>query len=217
MYFSPWSTQYISLRHNFSWLLGHVTLFHENNALLTRDIKNIFPEANIFLSCFSTLLGATASTRSCFYLAIFSSCLRIAVHDSYKSGWMRKQAARIVLENIPRAIFPSFPLFPPPPSLFRHSVLIPTKGPLLHTVNSTGRGKWKTHRANTIHLRRPKHVAGWILPMKGGSRCGMRPERFAPNSPASFPTSPKLSTDRGWMIVWRFTDECRPSYNCNEP
>jgi len=47
-------------------------------------------------------------------------------------------------------------------------------------VDSTGRGKWKTHRANTIRLRRPKHVAGWILSMKGGSRRGVRYRNGSP-------------------------------------
>lgn len=149
---------------------------------------------------------------------------------------MRKQAARVVLQNILCMAPISLPcIFLYPHAASRLSpVLIPTKGLLPHTEGPTGRGKWKTHRPNTIRPHRPKHVAGWILPMKrSGSprRVKYRNDSPYPASLSLFSLSisfPLLSLSlslsaepsaarRGWMIVWRFTDECRSSYNCNEP
>lgn len=160
-----------------------------NNILSTRDIKNILPQANIFLFRLDVSSVELLAQDRLFIQLCPSLC--IAVRDSYKSWWMRKQAARRTSKHPPRDIpvFLSFRVLSLSFSFSRLSVLIPTKGPLPHTTGSTGRGKWKTHRANTIHPRRPKHVAGWILPMKGGGsggggrrRCGVRCRNDLPRS-----------------------------------
>lgn len=141
---------------------------------------------------------------------------------------MRKQAACIVLENIPRAIFPSFPLYPLSLSLSLSlflSLSRATPGTNSNKRTTAAHGgfyrAWKMENTPRKHDPPPPSETrcrvdfadeGWQ------SSWGETAKRFAPISPASSSASPEPGAGRrGWMIVWRFTDECRPSYNCNEP
>lgn len=131
----------------------------------------------------------------------------------------KTSSARVVLENIPCAIFLSLPFFPHPASLsFSLSFSLVTPGTNSNKRTSSAHGwsyaAWKMENTPRKHdPPRPSETrcrggfCRWRVVVVGGVR-----QRFAPSWLRAFP--PKL---QGWIIVWRFTDECRSSYNCNEP
>lgn len=96
---------------------------------------------------------------------------------------MRKQAARVVLENIPRTIFPSFPLF-----FFSLSTLGTNSNKRISAAHGGSYRAWKMENTPRKHDPPPPSETrcrvdfadeGWQPPW------GEIPEWFAPISPAS--------------------------------